>query len=134
MIAAQAPELHEVLAQGLREGWGYVFLDGTLIASTRSPAPSAAVTTGGTPASTNATAATSSSCPPVGVPRVGLRGRAGLDPRHHRRPTHALPALYTAAAAGCPRWRTRATPVPGSASRCRSRATTSPPTTEPATC
>ena len=42
MIAAHAPDLHDVLAQGVGHGWGFVCLDGTLIASTRSSAPSAA--------------------------------------------------------------------------------------------
>lgn len=42
VIAARAPDLHEVLAQGLVEGWAFVCLDGTLIPSTRSSAPSAA--------------------------------------------------------------------------------------------
>jgi len=40
VIAAHAPELPEVLARGLREGWAFVCLDGTLIACTRSSAPS----------------------------------------------------------------------------------------------
>lgn len=42
VIAAQAPELTEVLATGLRQGWAFVCLDGTLIPSTRSSARSAA--------------------------------------------------------------------------------------------
>jgi hypothetical protein len=42
VIAAHAPDLYEVLAQGLGEGWAFVCLDGTLIPSTRSSAPSAA--------------------------------------------------------------------------------------------
>lgn len=41
-IAAHAPDLPDVLAHGLDEGWAFVCLDGTLIASTRSSAPSAA--------------------------------------------------------------------------------------------
>lgn len=36
VIAAHAPELRDVLARALREGWQYVCLDGTLIACTRS--------------------------------------------------------------------------------------------------
>ena len=40
MIAAHAPDLSEVLAQGLGHRWPFVCLDGTLIASTRSSAPS----------------------------------------------------------------------------------------------
>jgi len=35
VIAAHAPDLTEVLAQGLREGWSFVCLDGTLIATDR---------------------------------------------------------------------------------------------------
>jgi len=42
VIADQAPELPDVLARGLSEGWGFVCLDGTLIATTRSSAPSEA--------------------------------------------------------------------------------------------
>ena len=42
VIARQAPELPEVLAEGLRAGWSFVCLDGTLIASTRSAARSEA--------------------------------------------------------------------------------------------
>lgn len=42
VIAAHAPDLHDVLAQGLGQGWAFVCLDGTLIGSTRSSAPSEA--------------------------------------------------------------------------------------------
>lgn len=41
-LAAHAPELHDVLAQGLHERWAFVCLDGSLIRSTRSSAPSQA--------------------------------------------------------------------------------------------
>ena len=40
VIAAHAPDLDDVLAHGLQEGWPFVCLDGTLIASTRCSAPS----------------------------------------------------------------------------------------------
>jgi len=40
VIAEHAPDLHEVLADGLEQGWSFVCLDGTLIASTRSAARS----------------------------------------------------------------------------------------------
>jgi len=40
VVAAHAPDLHKVLAQA--QGWAFVRLDGTLIASTRSSAPSEA--------------------------------------------------------------------------------------------
>ena len=39
MIAAHASELPDVLTEGLREGWAFVCLDGTLIPSTRCSAP-----------------------------------------------------------------------------------------------
>jgi hypothetical protein len=42
VIAGHAPELPEVLAEGLRQGWAFACLDGTLIASTRSAARSEA--------------------------------------------------------------------------------------------
>jgi len=42
VIAAHAPDLHVVLAGGLRLGWAFVCLDGTLISSTRSSARSEA--------------------------------------------------------------------------------------------
>ncbi len=42
VIAAHAPELPDVLAEALQQGWTFVCLDGTLIASTRSAAPSEA--------------------------------------------------------------------------------------------
>ena len=42
VIAAQAPDLTEVLVQGRRAGWAFVALDGTLIESTRSSTKSAA--------------------------------------------------------------------------------------------
>lgn len=40
VIAANSPELREVLAQGIAEGWAFVCLDGTLIPATRSSARS----------------------------------------------------------------------------------------------
>ena len=42
VIADHAPGLPDVLARALREGWAFVCLDGTLIPSTRSSAPSEA--------------------------------------------------------------------------------------------
>ena len=39
VIATHAPDLPDVLAQGLREGWAFVCLDGTLISCTRASAP-----------------------------------------------------------------------------------------------
>ena len=42
VVAAQAPELPEVLAEALRQRWAFVCLDGTLIPCTRVSAPSEA--------------------------------------------------------------------------------------------
>jgi len=63
VIAAHCPDLHHVLGRGLEEGWAFGCLDGTLIATTRSSAPSRVVTASGTPASTSNTAGTSTSSP-----------------------------------------------------------------------
>jgi len=35
VLAEKAPDLHEVLERGQREGWSYLSLDGTLIAIDR---------------------------------------------------------------------------------------------------
>lgn len=40
VIAAHAPDLHDVLAHAVHEQWAFVCLDGTLIPSTRCSAPS----------------------------------------------------------------------------------------------
>jgi hypothetical protein len=42
VIASHAPDLPDVLARGLRQGWAFVCLDGTLIPSTGCSAPSEA--------------------------------------------------------------------------------------------
>jgi len=63
VIAAHASELPDVLTEGLREGWAFVCLDGTLIPSTRCSAPVGSATTYGTPVNTTSTAATSRSWP-----------------------------------------------------------------------
>lgn len=42
VIAAHGPQLDDVLAQGREQGWAFVCLDGTLIETSRSSAPSAA--------------------------------------------------------------------------------------------
>ena len=103
MIAAQAPELPDVLAQGLRQGWQFACLDGTLIASVRSAAKSEAghdlwysgkhhrhggniqVLTG-----------------PDGFPEWTSPVEPGSTHDITAARSHALPALYPAAAAGLP--------------------------------
>ena len=103
VIAAHAPDLHEVLAHGLGQGWTFVCLDGTLISSTRSAARSEAghdvwysgkhkrhggniqVLTG-----------------PTGYPEWVSDVEPGSTHDITCARTHALPALYPAAAQGLP--------------------------------
>jgi len=103
VIAAHAPDLPDVLAHGLDEGWAFVCLDGTLNASTRSSAPSAAghdvwysgkhrqhggniqVLTG-----------------PTGYPEWVSDVEPGSTHDITAARTHALPALHPAAARGLP--------------------------------
>ncbi len=103
VIAAHCPELDEVLAQGLSQGWGFVCLDGTLIATTRSSTPSETghdiwysgkhkrhggniqVLTG-----------------PCGYPEWVSEVEPGSTHDITAARTHAFGALYPAAAAGLP--------------------------------
>jgi hypothetical protein len=103
VIAAHAPDLPDVLAHGLDEGWAFVCLDGTLIPSTRSSARSAAghdvwysgkhkrhggniqVLTG-----------------PTGYPEWVSDVEPGSTHDITAARAHALPALYPAAARGLP--------------------------------
>jgi hypothetical protein len=103
VIAAHAPDLPEVLAHGLQQGWTFCCLDGTLIPSVRSSAPSEAghdvwysgkhhrhggniqVLTG-----------------PTGYPEWVSDVEPGSTHDITAARIHALPALYPAAAAGLP--------------------------------
>jgi hypothetical protein len=103
VIAAQAPDLPEVLAHGLNKGWQFVCLDGTLIPAVRSAAPSEAghdvwysgkhhrhggliqVLTG-----------------PSGYPEWVSDVEPGSTHDITAARIHASPALYPAAAAGLP--------------------------------
>jgi hypothetical protein len=103
VIAAHAPDLHDVLAHGLEESWAFVCLDGTLIPSTRCSALSEAghdvwysgkhkqhggniqVVTG-----------------PTGYPEWVSEVEPGSTHDITAARTHALPALYPAAARGLP--------------------------------
>jgi DDE superfamily endonuclease len=103
VIAAHAPELPDVLAEGLRAGWAFVCLDGTLIPSTRCSSPSEAghdlwysgkhhqhggniqVLTG-----------------PTGYPEWVSEVEPGSTHDITAARSHALPALYPAAARGLP--------------------------------
>jgi hypothetical protein len=103
VIAAQTPELSEVLEHGLQQDWGFVCLDGTLIPSVRSAARSEAghdvwysgkhkrhggniqVLTG-----------------PTGYPEWVSDVEPGSTHDITAARAHALPALYPAAVRGLP--------------------------------
>ena len=103
VIAAHTPELSDVLAHGLEEGWAFVCLDGTLIASTRSSARSEAghdiwysgkhQRHGG-----NVQVLTG----PTGYPEWVSDVEPGSTHDITAARAHALPALYPAAAQGLP--------------------------------
>jgi hypothetical protein len=103
VIAAHAPELPEVLARGLAEGWEFVCLDGTLIPCVRSSMPSESGHDvwysgkhhrhGG-----NIQVLTS----PGGYPEWSSEVEPGSTHDITAARAHALPALYPAAAAGLP--------------------------------
>jgi hypothetical protein len=103
VIAAHAPELPDVLAEGLQQGWAFVCLDGTLIATTRAAAPSEAGNDvwysgkhqrhGG-----NIQVLTD----PTGYPEWVSDVEPGSTHDSTAARQHALPALYPAAARGLP--------------------------------
>ena len=103
MIAAQLPDLPEVLANGHAAGWAYVCLDGTLISSTRSSAKSDAghdlwysgkhKRHGRNIQVVTDPVGSRSGSPPVEPGSTHDLSAARL---------HVLPALYPAAAAGMP--------------------------------
>lgn len=103
VIAVHAPELPNVLARGLKQGWAFLCLDGTLIASTRSSAGSQAghdiwysgkhTRHGG-----NIQVLTG----PTGYPEWVSDVEPGSTHDLTAARAHALPALYPAAAQGQP--------------------------------
>jgi hypothetical protein len=103
VIAAHAPDLHDVLAQAVHEQWSFVCLDGTLIPSTRSSAPSdnghdlwysgKHKQHGG-----NIQVLTDPTGYPVWVSEVEPGSTHDITAAR----AHVLPALYPAAAAGLP--------------------------------
>lgn len=103
VIAGHCPQLSDVSARGLREGWAFVCLDGTLIATSRSLAPSPTghdmwysgkhKQHGG-----NVQVLTDPTGFPVWVSAVEPGSTHDITAAR----AHALPALYPAAAAGLP--------------------------------
>ena len=103
VIAQHAPNLHDVLAQGRGQGWAFVCLDGTLIASTRSSAPSAAghdVWYSGKHKRHGGNIQVL--CGPTGYPEWVSEVEPGSVHDLTAARAHALPALYPAAAGGLP--------------------------------
>jgi hypothetical protein len=103
VIAAHAPDLSEVLAQGLREGWSFVCLDGTLIATDRCTAKGESghdVWYSGKHKKHGGNVQVL--CGPTGYPEwvSPVEPGSAHDITCARR--HALPALYKAAADGLP--------------------------------
>ena len=134
VIADQAPDLPDVLAEGLRQGWAFVCLDGTLVPSTRVSAPSQAghdlwcsgkhKQHGG-----NVQVLTDPTGYPVWVSDVEPGSTHDITAAR----IHALPALYPAAACGLPTLTDKGYTGAGAGIHVPPRATTSPPTTRPAT-
>lgn len=103
VIAAHAPDLHEVLAHGQEQGWGFMALDGTLIETTRASAKSEAGHDiwysgkhhrhGG-----NIQVLTDPSGYPIWTSPVSPGSTHDLTAARE----HVLPALYPAAAGGLP--------------------------------
>ncbi len=87
VLAAQAPDLHDVLARGKEEGWSHVNLDGTLIETNRRAARNdSGHDTWYSGKAQEARRQRAGPVRPVRIPDLDLTGRTRLDPRHHRRP------------------------------------------------
>jgi hypothetical protein len=103
VIAAQGPELPDVLARGLREEWEFVCLDGTLIPCVRSSMPSETghdVWYSGKHHRHGGNIQVLAS--PGGYPEWTSEVEPGSTHDITAARAHALPALYPAAAAGLP--------------------------------
>lgn len=103
VIAAQAPELPDVLAHGIDQGWGFVCLDGTLIPATRCSARSEAghdLWYSGKHKRHGGNIQVLAG--PDGYPEWVSDVEPGSTHDITAARTHALPALYPAAAQGLP--------------------------------
>src|SRR4051794_517941 len=93
VLAAQAPELHQVLQAGRAAGWSHLTLDGTLIATGRcrmkNPDTGHDLWYSGKHKAHGGNVQIVGD--PTGFPVAVLRRRARIDPRPHRRPRHLLP-------------------------------------------
>jgi len=103
VIAAHCPDLTEVLQRGRREGWAFVCLDGTLISTTRSSAPSERghdIWYSGKHKRHGANIQVLTG--PTGYPEWVSDVEPGSTHDITAARTHAFPALYPAAAQGLP--------------------------------
>ena len=124
VLAEQAPDLREALERARDEGFPHVILDGKVIPADRCREKTISVKgeaidlwySGKAPL----TAATSRPSPaPDGFPLWVSEAEPGSVHDITAARIHALPALYRAAAPGCPPWPTPATTAPASASTSR---------------
>ncbi len=102
-IAAQAPDLHEVLAAGREQGWAFVTLDGTLIETTRCSTDSVAghdLWYSGKHSRHGANIQVLTD--PSGFPVWTSPAEPGSTHDITAARAHVLPVLYPAAAAGLP--------------------------------
>src|SRR3954463_5270243 len=120
VLAAQAPDLHEVLQAGRAAGWTHVTLDGTLIGTDRcrtvNPDTGHDLWYSGKHRAHGGNVQIVGD--PTGFPVAVLRRRARIDSRPHRPPgSPASSARCTPRPRCwvCPRWPTRATTAPVSA-------------------
>lgn len=104
VIAAHAPDLAEVLAQALTEGWSFVCLDGTLIATDRCTAknPETGHDAWYSGKHKRHGGNVQVLCGPTGYPEWVSPVEPGSTHDITAAREHVLPALYPAAAAGLP--------------------------------
>jgi len=104
VIAARAPELSQVLRRALREGWAFVCLDGTLIATDRCSAknPESGHDAWYSGKHKQHGGNIQVLCGPTGYPEWVSPVEPGSTHDITAARSHALPALYPAAAAGLP--------------------------------
>ena len=93
VLAAQAPDLHDVLARGKADGWTHVTVDGTLIRTdrchTKNPDTGHDLWYSGKHHAHGGNVQVVSD--PTGFPVAVSDVEPRLGPRHHRRPRHRLP-------------------------------------------
>ena len=137
VLAAQAPELHQVLQAGRAAGWSHVTLDGTLIATdrcrTKNPDTGHDLWYSGKHKAHGGNVQVV--CDPSGFPSPSptcSRGQRMTSPPPAP-PASSARCTPRPPSSGCPRWPTRATTEPVSACTRRPRAAGWPPARPAAT-